>query len=126
MGTATISAMAKYVFPVIDVLTAVVLAAFHRRYVFRSTLAWGIAVPVMVALEILFAALTGRFFLPVMEAALAYAPARPMGQIVALASYAFNLTKFVLWAVLAYLFQRFVLYRESLDSIDADEKEHEQ
>ena len=121
-GAEALASIQAYFPLVINLLAAIITAALNRRYTFRSALAWGIAIPVMTVLEMLFDILTGRLWRPVMEAALAHASAISIGQILQIASYTFNLTQFVLWAVLAYLFQRFVLYRESLDTLDTNEK----
>ena len=115
-GAEALASIQVYFPLVVNLLAAIITAALNRRYTFRSALAWGIAIPVMTALEMLFDILTGSLWRPVMEAALAHTSAISIGQILQIASYTFNLAQFVLWAVLAYLFQRFVLYRESLDT----------
>lgn len=119
-GTEALVAAQTYFSLAINLLAAIIAAALNRRYAFRSTLAWGIAIPVMTVLEMLFDTLTGMLWQPVIQAiiqqSLEYSAEPMVGDLLANATYAFNLTQFVLWAVLAYLFQRFVLYRESLDT----------
>ena len=121
-GVEALASIQSYFPLVVNLLAAIITAALNRRYTFRSALAWGIAIPVMTALEMLFDILTGSLWRPVMEAALAHTSAISIGQILQIASYTFNLAQFVLWAVLAYLFQRFVLYRESLDTLDTNDE----
>lgn len=121
-GAEALASIQVYFPLVVNLLAAIITAALNRRYTFRSALAWGIAIPVMTALEMLFDILTGSLWRPVMEAALAHTSAISIGQILQIASYTFNLAQFVLWAVLAYLFQRFVLYRESLDTLDTNDE----
>lgn len=116
------AAMIVYVNVGISLLAAIITASLNRRHVFRSTLAWGIAITVMVVLNLLFNWMTGMLWRPVIEQMMASADPLMMGQRLQLASYAFNLMQFAAWAVLAYLFQRFVLYRESLDTLDTNEK----
>ena len=116
-GTA-MAAMTVYVSVGISVLTAIITASLNRRHVFCSTLARGIAITVMVVLNLLFNWMTGMLWRPVMEQMMASADPLMMGQSLQLASYAFNLIQFAAWAVLAYLFQRFVLYRNTLDGGD--------
>lgn len=128
-GVETLAAAQEYVYLGINLLSALIAAALNRRYVFRSTLAWGIAIPVMVLLELLFDTLTGMLWQPVMQEVLRQSTessAEPLiGNTLANASYAFNLVQFALWTVLGYLFQRFVLYRTSLDaSLITNEKEN--
>ena len=119
-GTAALIATNTYFSPAVNLLAATIAAALTRRYVFRSALAWGIAIPVMTVLEMLFDILTGMLWQPVLQGILqrsmAYSAEPLVGSLLANASVAFNLTQFTIWAVLAYLFQRFVLYRESLDT----------
>lgn len=109
-----------YFSPVVNLAAAIIVAALNRRYVFRSTMAWGIAIPVMTVLEMLFDILTGMLWQPVIQGILrhsmAYSAEPLVGNLLANATFAFNLTQFALWAALAYLFQRFVLYRDSLDT----------
>ena len=117
-----------YFFLAVNLLAAIIAAALNRRYVFRSALAWGIAIPVMTVLEMLFDILTGMLWQPVLQEILQrsmeYSAEPTVGNLLANASVAFNLTQFTIWAVLAYLFQRFVLYRESLDTnLPADGEE---
>ena len=121
-GAEALASIQVYFPLVVNLLAAIITAALNRRYTFRSALAWGIAIPVMTALEMLFDILTGSLWRPVMEAALAHTSAISIGQILQIASYTFNLAQFVLWAVLAYLFQRFVLYRESLDTLATNDE----
>ena len=121
-GVEALATIQAYFPLVVNLLAAIITAVLNRRYTFRSALAWGIAIPVMTALEMLFDILTGSLWAPVMEAALAHTSAISIGQILQIASYTFNLAQFVLWAVLAYLFQRFVLYRESLDTLDTNDE----
>ena len=121
-GAEALASIQVYFPLVVNLLAAIITAALNRRYTFRSALAWGIAIPVMTALEMLFDILTGSLWRPVMEAALAHTSAISIVQILQIASYTFNLAQFVLWAVLAYLFQRFVLYRESLDTLDTNDE----
>ncbi len=113
-GTA-MAAMTVYASLAVSLLTAIITASLNRRHVFRSMLTWGLAIPVMVVLNLLFNWMTGMLWRPVMEQTIASADPLMMGQSLQLASYAFNLTQFAAWAVLAYLFQRFVLYRNTLD-----------
>lgn len=127
-GTAALIVTNTYFFPAVNLLAAIIAAALNRRYVFRSALAWGIAIPVMTVLEMLFDILTGILWQPVMQEILqrsmAYSAEPLVGSLLANATLAFNLAQFALWAVLAYLFQRFVLYRESLDTnLPADGEE---
>lgn len=124
-GMEAVSAYARIVSPVLFLLASAITAALNRRYVFRSTLAWGVAIPVMVLLEYLFSALINRLWLPIVEAAM-YAPSVLIGGALVSPVHAFSLARFVLWAALAYLFQRFVLYRETLDALDANEKENDE
>ena len=124
----TLSFFQTYFSFAVNLLAAIIVAALNRRYVFRSNLAWGIAIPVMTLLEILFDKLTGMLWQPVMEKIMQQAIAQSteplVGNYLANAAYAFNLTQFALWAILAYLFQRFVIYRESLDTLATNEKEN--
>lgn len=125
MARQSIEALAttqSYFTPAVNLLAAIITAALNRRYTFRSALAWGIAIPVMTVLEMLFDTLTGMLWSPAIQTVLANAAAATIGQTLQIASYTFNLAQFTLWAVLAYLFQRFVLYRESLDTLDTNEK----
>lgn len=127
-GTAALIVTNTYFPPAVNLLAAILTAALNRRYVFRSALAWGIAIPVMTVLEMLFDILTGRLWQPVLQEILqrsmAYSAEPLVGSLLANATLAFNLAQFALWAVLAYLFQRFVLYRESLDTnLPADGEE---
>lgn len=119
-GTEALIATQTYFSPAVNLLAAIITAVLNRRYAFRSTLAWGIAIPVMTLLEMLFDNLTGMLWQPVMQEIIrqstAYSAEPLVGDLLANATFAFNLTQFALWAVLAYLFQRFVLYRESLDT----------
>ncbi len=119
-GTAALSATHTYFSPAVNLLAAIIVAALNRRYVFRSTLAWVIAIPVMTVLEMLFDMFTGMLWQPVMQEiirqSMAYSVEPLVGNLLANATLAFNLTQFALWAVLAYLFQRFILYRGSLDT----------
>lgn len=127
-GVEALASIQAY-FPLfVNLLAAILTAALNRRYVFRSALAWGIAIPVMTVLEMLFDILTGRLWQPVLQEILqrsmAYSAEPLVGSLLANATLAFNLAQFALWAVLAYLFQRFVLYRESLDTnLPADGEE---
>ena len=118
--TAALSAANTYFSPAVNLLAAILVAALNRKYTFRSNLAWGIAIPVMTVLEILFDTLTGMLWRPVLQEILrrsmAYSAEPLVGNLLANATLAFNLAQFALWAVLAYLFQRFVLYQESLDA----------
>ncbi|MBR6667099.1 MAG: hypothetical protein IKL25_01860 [Clostridia bacterium] len=127
-GTAALIATNTYFSLAVNLLAAIIAAALNRRYVFRSALAWGIAIPVMTVLEMLFDILTGMLWQPVLQEILqrsmAYSAEPTVGSLLANATLAFNLTQFTIWAVLAYLFQRFVLYRESLDTdLPADGEE---
>ena len=119
-GVEALASIQPYFPLVVNLLAAIITAALNRRYVFRSALAWGIAIPVMTVLEMLFDLFTGMLWQPVMQAiiqqSMEYSAEPLVGNLLANATFAFNLTQFVLWAVLAYLFQRFVLYRESLDT----------
>lgn len=119
-GFEVLAAAQTYFFPAVNLLAAVIAAVLCRRYAFRSTLAWAIAIPVVVILELLFDTLTGMLWQPVMQEVIRqsveYSAEPLVGNHLANASYAFNLLQFALWAVLGYLFQRFVLYRESLDT----------
>lgn len=119
-GTAVLSATNTYFSPAVNLLAAIFVAALNRKYTFRSNLAWGIAIPVMTVLEMLFDTLTGMLWQPVLQEILrqsmGYSAEPLVGNLLANATLAFNLAQFSLWAVLAYLFQRFVLYRESLDT----------
>ena len=121
-GAEALASIQVYFPLVVNLLAAIITAALNRRYTFRSALAWGIAIPVMTVLEMLFDILTGRLWQPVLQAALSNADTMQMGQVLQATSYTFNLVQFALWAVLAYLFQRFVLYRERLDTLDTNEK----
>ena len=127
-GAEALIATQTYFSPAVNLLAAIIVAALNRRYVFRSNLAWGIAIPVMTLLEMLFDKLTGMLWQPVMEKIMQQAIAQSteplVGNYLANAAYAFNLTQFALWAILAYLFQRFVIYRESLDTLATNEKEN--
>lgn len=127
-GVEALASIQAYFPLVVNLLAAILTAALNRRYVFRSALAWGIAIPVMTVLEMLFDILTGRLWQPVLQEILqrsmAYSAEPLVGSLLANATLAFNLAQFALWAVLAYLFQRFVLYRESLDTnLPADGEE---
>ena len=119
-GADALAAANTYLSPAINLAAAVIAAALCRRYVFRSTLAWGVAIPVMAALEMLYDMVTGMLWQPVMQQIVNQAIERSaetlVGNVLANAAYAFNLVQFALWAVLSYLFQRFILYRESLDA----------
>ncbi len=119
-GTAALSATHAFFSPAVNLLAAIIVAALNRRYVFRSTLAWVIAIPVMTVLEMLFDTLTGMLWQPVMQEiirqSMEYSAEPLVGNLLANATLAFNLAQFALWAVLAYLFQRFVLYQGSLDT----------
>lgn len=119
-GTAVLSATHTYFSPAVNLLAAIIAAALNRRYVFRSTLAWGIAIPVMTVLEMLFDTLTGMLWQPVIQEiirqSMGYSAEPLVGNLLANATLSFNLAQFALWTFLAYLFQRFVLYRESLDT----------
>ena len=115
-GAEALASIQTYLPFIVNLLAAIITAALNRRYTFRSALAWGIAIPVMTVLEMLFDILTGRLWQPVLQAALSNADTMQTGQVLQATSYTFNLVQFALWAVLAYLFQRFVLYRESLDT----------
>ena len=119
-GTPVLSATHTYFSPAVNLLAAIIAAALNRRYVFRSTLAWGIAIPVMTVLEMLFDTLTGMLWQPVIQEiirqSMGYSAEPLVGNLLANATLSFNLAQFALWAFLAYLFQRFVLYRESLDT----------
>ena len=119
-GTAALIATNTYFSPAVNLLAATIAAALNRRYVFRSTLAWRIAIPVMTVLEMLFDIFTGMLWQPVLQEILqrsmAYSAEPLVGNLLANATLAFILAQFALWAVLGYLFQRFVLYRESLDT----------
>lgn len=115
-GVEAIHAAQTYFFFAINLLTAAIVAMLNRRYVFRSDLTWTVAIPVMVVLELLFDMLTGMLWQPVIRTMLEPVPDMQMGAVLQTASYAFSLIQFMIWAVLAYLFQRFVLYRESLDT----------
>ena len=127
-GTAALIATNTYFSLAVNLLAAILTAALNRRFVFRSALAWGIAIPVMTVLEMLFDILTGMLWQPVLQEILQrsmeYSAEPTVGSLLANATLAFNLAQFALWAVLAYLFQRFVLYRESLDTnLPADGEE---
>ena len=119
-GSGALAAAYSYYFPAVDLVAAIVAAALNRRFAFRSALAWGVAIPVMALLEMLFDMLTGMCWRPVLQGIMDQAiqqSAEPLvGDLLMNAAFAFNLAQFVLWAVLAYLFQRFVLYRENLDT----------
>ena len=119
-GVEALASIPAYLPLVVNLLAAILTAALNRRYVFRSALAWGIAIPVMTVLEMLFDMLTGMLWQPVLQEILQrsieYSAEPTVGSLLANATLAFNLAQFTLWAVLAYLFQRFVLYRESLDT----------
>ena len=119
-GADALASIQTYFPIIVNLLAAIIAAALNRRYVFRSALAWGIAIPVMTVLEMLFDILTGMLWQPVLQGILqrsmAYSAEPLVGNLLANATLAFNLTQFTIWAVLAYLFQRFVLYRESLDT----------
>ena len=121
-GAEALASIQTYLPFIVNLLAAIITAALNRRYTFRSALAWGIAIPVMTVLEMLFDILTGRLWQPVLQAALSNADTMQTGQVLQATSYTFNLVQFALWAVLAYLFQRFVLYRERLDTLDTNEK----
>ena len=128
-GTEILAATQTYFSPAVNLVAAIIAATLNRRYAFRSTLAWGIAIPVVVLLEMLFDTLTGMLWQPVMEEVIQrsveYSAEPLIGNTLANASYAFNLVQFALWTVLGYLFQRFVLYRTSLDaSLITNEKEN--
>ena len=101
----------------INALAAIIAASRNRRKTFRSALSWWIAVPVMAVLELLFDMLGAYAWRPVMETVLSAAPPMEMGAWLQNASIAINLIQFALWAALAYLFQRFVLYRDTLDTL---------
>lgn len=120
LGTEALITTQTYFSPAVNLLAAIIAAVLNRRYTFRSTLAWGIAIPVMTVLEMLFDTFTGILWQPVMQEiiqqSIAYSAEPLVGNLLANATFAFNLTQFALWAVLSYLFQRFVLYRESLDT----------
>ena len=125
MARQSIEALAttqSYFTPAVNLLAAIITAALNRRYTFRSTLAWGISIPVMAVLEMLFDTLTGMLWSSALQAALTNTAAETIGQTLQIASYTFNLVQFALWAMLAYLFQRYVLYRETLDSLDTNDK----
>ena len=121
-GAEALASIQVYFPLVVNLLAAIITAALNRRYTFRSALAWGIAIPVMTVLEMLFDILTGRLWQPVLQAALSNADTMQTGQVLQATSYTFNLVQFALWAVLAYLFQRFVLYRERLDTLDTNDE----
>lgn len=110
------SALIPLVAFVINVLAAIVAASRNRRKTFCSVLSWWLAVPVMAVLELLFNMLGSYACRPVMEAVLSMAPPMEMGAWLRNVSIAVNLIQFALWAVLSYLFQRFVLYRDTLDT----------
>ena len=119
-GIEALIATQTYFSPAVNLIAAIIVAALNRRYVFRSTLAWGIAIPVLTVLEMLFDILTSMLWQPVMQAviqqSMEYSAEPLVGNFLANATFSFNLTQFALWAALAYLFQRFVLYRKSLDT----------
>ena len=124
-GADVLTSIQTYFPFIVNLLAAIIAAVLNRKYTFRSHLAWGISIPVMIVLELLFNTLTGMLWQPMLQAALSNAHAMQMGQMLQIASYTFNLTQFALWAVLSYLFQRFVLYRESLDTLNTKEKEND-
>lgn len=111
-----------YVLYAVNLLAAIIVAALNRRYTFRSTLAWGIAIPVMVMLEMLYDGLGSMLWRPVMMAMMEQPWDLEMGSRLQLASYGVNIVQFIVWAVLAYLFQRFVLYRDTLDTRGREER----
>ena len=115
-GADALASIQTYFPIIVNLLAAIIAAVLNRKYTFRSNLAWGIAIPVVVLLEMLFDILTGRLWQPVMQSVLAQTSSAAIGQVLQTAAYAFNLTQFALWALLSYLFQRFVLYRGSLDT----------
>ncbi len=119
-GTEILATTHTCISPAVNLVAAIIAAALNRRYTFRSTLAWGIAIPVMTVLEMLFDTLTGMLWQPMMQEiirqSMEYSAEPLVGNLLANATLAFNLAQFALWAVLAYLFQRFVLYRGSLDT----------
>lgn len=115
-GAEVVAGTLVYAQMCINLLAAIVTATLTRRYVFRSALAWWLAVPLMVLLELLFDGLTGMLWQPVFRILIDHWQGMTTGEILQAISMTFNLTQFVLWTVLAYWFQRFVLYRNTLDA----------
>lgn len=116
-SAAAIAQWSAYVNLAINVVAATVVAARNRCYTFRSNRPWALAIPVMVVLELLFDMLTGMLWSPVMRELLQMPLGLEGGYYVMLISYGFNIVQFAVWAVLAYLFQRYVLYRSTLDAL---------
>ncbi|MBQ7848748.1 MAG: hypothetical protein IJ343_03400 [Clostridia bacterium] len=101
----------------VNVLAAIVVSAMNRSYTFRSNASWALTIPVMVVLELLFDMLTGMLWSPVMRELMQMPLGLEGGYYLMLISYGFNIVQFAVWAVLAYLFQRYVLYRNTLDAL---------
>ena len=117
MGVETLAKWSTYVGMAVNVAAAIITASQNRRYTFRSDMPWGIAVPVMVVLEVIFDLLTGQLWSPVMRTLMQAELGLSGGYYLMLISYGFNIAQFAVWAVLAYLFQRYVLYRNTLDAL---------
>lgn len=116
-GAETLAAWSMYANLAINAVAATVVAARNRSYTFRSLMPWGLAIPVMVVLELLYDALTGMLWSPVLQTLLQAPLGLQGGYYLMMISYGFNIVQFAVWAVLAYLFQRYVLYRNTLDTM---------
>lgn len=116
-SAAAIAQWSAYVSLAINAVAATVVAARNRSYTFRSNMPWVLAIPVMVVLELLYDLLTGMLWSPVMREMMQIPLGLEGGYYLMLISYGFNIVQFAVWAVLAYLFQRYVLYRNTLDAL---------
>lgn len=116
-SVAAIAQWSAYVSLAINAVAATVVAARNRSYTFRSNMPWALAIPVMVVLELLYDLLTGMLWSPVMREMMQIPLGLEGGYYLMLISYGFNIVQFAVWAVLAYLFQRYVLYRNTLDAL---------
>lgn len=116
-SAATIAQWSTCVSLTVNVLAAIIVSALNRCYTFRSNAPWALTIPVMVVLELLYDLLTGMLWSPVMREMMQIPLGLEGGYYLMLISYGFNIVQFAVWAVLAYLFQRYVLYRNTLDAL---------
>lgn len=99
-------------------LLLAVAALFNRRITFRSTFKWYIAVPVVVLVGMLLEFLRGlavNLLLTVVYSMAANNGMAPPDGIILAVIYGSLGVQILLWLVLSYLLQRFVLYRDTLD-----------
>lgn len=99
-------------------LLLAVAALLNRRITFRSTFKWYIAVPVVVLVGMLLEFLRGlavNLLLTVVYSMAANSGMTPSDGIILAVIYGSLGMQILLWLVLSYLLQRFVLYRDTLD-----------